>query len=322
MIYRSVIYIFSLITLLSHQTFAEDSFGSGKLSRGLEFKTDKELRTYNLYIPEGLEKTPRPVVLLLHGHGGSADQIIGANGRKSPYKMWIQIADRDKIILIIPDGLAESKGKQGWNDARGVKTNPDSDDVGFLRNLVEHISKSFPVDRKRIYVMGTSNGGHMSLRLAAEESSFYAAVAAVAASNPVNGFINKPEKPISVLLMNGTQDKIFPYNGGKMAGKRGSVLSTEKSIAYWIEHNQCPEKGVVQQFPDNSKRDESTVMSKTYKNESTSVEVKLYQVSGGGHTEPSLKEHYSRIYLAIVGPQNKDIEMADEIWKFFKDKTR
>ena len=45
-------------------------------------------------------------------------------------------------------------------------------------------------------------------------------------------------------------------------------------------------------------------------------------MDGAGHTEPSISEQYSGIYEAIVGIQNHDIEMAEIVWEFFKDKSR
>ena len=46
------------------------------------------------------------------------------------------------------------------------------------------------------------------------------------------------------------------------------------------------------------------------------------KLNNGGHTEPSISERYSSIWLSIVGNQNGDIEMANEVWDFFKTKTR
>jgi poly(3-hydroxybutyrate) depolymerase len=51
---------------------------------------------------------------------------------------------------------------------------------------------------------------------------------------------------------------------------------------------------------------------------STQVTVEHYEVVGGGHTEPSVAQRYGPIYKAIVGSQNGDIEMADEVWSFFE----
>jgi len=50
--------------------------------------------------------------------------------------------------------------------------------------------------------------------------------------------------------------------------------------------------------------------------------VVLYEVRGGGHTEPGLRERYGRLYRLIVGPQNHDTEMAEEVWRFFNHHQR
>ena len=67
-----------------------------------------------------------------------------------------------------------------------------------------------------------------------------------------------------------------------------------------------------------NRRDRSTVNVKSYKGGKNNTEVVLYEVVGGGHTEQSLTEHYALLYKLIVGNQNKDFEMAEEIWKFFE----
>jgi polyhydroxybutyrate depolymerase len=41
------------------------------------------------------------------------------------------------------------------------------------------------------------------------------------------------------------------------------------------------------------------------------------RVLGGGHAEPSRHERFSGVYTRLVGPQNDDIETADEVWRFF-----
>jgi len=48
----------------------------------------------------------------------------------------------------------------------------------------------------------------------------------------------------------------------------------------------------------------------------------LIEVVGGGHTEPSIAERYSNLFLLVVGNQNGDFEMAEEVWGFFSDKSK
>ena len=208
-----------------------------KLSEKLWLSHGGSSRSYRLYVPDPLSTKPMAAVLLLHGHGGSVNQLMGLGGKQAPYRLWLPIADREGLMLIIPDGLVGGDGQQGWNDARNVPTNPDSNDVDFLGQLIETVAESYPIDFKRLYATGISNGGHMALRLAAEASGKFAAVAAVAAANPDPIFPREPDHAVSVLLMNGTKDRFVPYGGGRMIRDRGRVQSTEDSIQYWVRHN-------------------------------------------------------------------------------------
>ena len=286
---------------------------------------DGHTRTYNLYVPEATPNTPRPLVLLLHGHFGDADSMTGKRLRRSAYKIWPKIAEREGWILVIPNGSIGPDGYRGWNDCRAdAETNPDTDDVKFLNALVDSVAQQYPVNPQRIYVNGTSNGGNMAFRLAQESGDKYRAIAAIVASMPQKNKCTPVNTPVSVLVMNGTEDPLLPYQGGGV-GKdtsdnkdRGTVLSTRKTIDYWIGVNAITGAPNRKDLPDISKRDKSTVHIEQHRNEDTAMEVTLYEVRGGGHTEPSLSEHHRRFYKLIVGHQNRDMEMAEHVWSFFE----
>jgi polyhydroxybutyrate depolymerase len=130
---------------------------------------------------------------------------------------------------------------------------------------------------------------------------------------------------MSVLFMNGTKDPLSPYDGGRIwkdKFERGEVLSTPVSVDYWVKHDATSHTAMVKEFANISRRDSSRVVRKSYRNGKQNTEVVLYKVIGGGHTEPSIEEKYGIIYRLIVGNQNHDIEMAREIWEFFKNKRR
>jgi len=65
------------------------------------------------------------------------------------------------------------------------------------------------IDPGQIYATGVSNGGKMSLRLACEASDLLTGVAAVIAALPA-GLECRPAKPVSIMLMNGTEDPLVP----------------------------------------------------------------------------------------------------------------
>jgi poly(3-hydroxybutyrate) depolymerase len=163
------------------------------------------------------------------------------------------------------------------------------------------------------------------LRLAMEVPQRFAAVAAVVAAMPKHNGCEQRNTPISVLFMNGTEDPLLPYGGGLVGREkddRGETASAEESVKYWLSVNHIDSKPEVYEFPDVSKKDRSSVIRYRYANENGGPEVVLYEVRGGGHNEPSRSEHYRRLYKLIVGKQNYDIEMAEEIWGFFQNQHR
>ena len=123
--------------------------------------------------------------------------------------------------------------------------------------------------------------------------------------------------------MNGTADPILPYNGGQIIPNRGEVFSTDNTIDYWVNRNGTDITPEVTNLPNTNLDDNSTIEKSIYQNGTNDTEVALYKVIGGGHTAPSIQERYdSTLVPLVLGNQNGDIEMAEEIWSFFKDKTR
>jgi polyhydroxybutyrate depolymerase len=292
-------------------------------------------RTYDTYVPNKGLSGVRPLVVLLHGHFGDADVMTGENGKKAPYKIWLSIAERERWFLVIPDGAYGPDDHRGWNDCRAESTvNPVTDDVKFINSVIDKMLSVHSIDKNRIYAHGTSNGGNMAYRLAQEAGDKYRAVASIVSQMTDKSKCNPVNLPISVLIMNGTKDPILPYKGGEAGkrhadkdktekgktdkGKRGSVLSTADTVKYWLKNNSINTPPSVSNLPNINKKDRSTVHIKQYTGGKHNTEVVLYEVRGGGHTEPSLSEHYARLYKLIVGRQNKDFEMAEEIWKFFE----
>lgn len=271
-------------------------------------------RSYHLYLP------PRPagaaLVLLFHGNSTSPDQILGLAGQPAPYRVWLDIAERDGLIVVVP------RGDGGWNDCRAdAPTNPTSDDVAFISALIDEVVTAYGADSQRVFATGTSNGGHMSIRLAEEVPEKITAFAAVAASNAVNSECTTSTVPVSAMFLNGTADQLLPYDGGAMING-AQVLSAEAALTSWAERNSATTELPEEQRPDLDESDGSTVTVTGRTGGSAGTEAALYTVNGGGHIEPSLAERYVGPVLTRIGPQNADIEMAEEVWAFFAEKSR
>jgi len=304
--------------------------GKGFPAPGLflrHLQVDGRRRRYYCYVPPGLGPSPRPLVMELHGGGVYIEDLTGQRRHKTPYKLWMRIADREKFLVLYPEGWNGPKGRPTWHDGRSnAKVYSKADDVKFLTLLAAKAASRYPVDLHRIYISGTSNGGLMALRMAVEKWDILAAVAAVGAAMPDKPSCGPPKHPVSVLFMNGTADGHMPYLGGFVSKPpnpdHGSVLSTPASVRIWRTLDRCNPVPAVVKFPDLDKRDGSTVIRYTYAGGIGGTQVVLYKVRGGGHSAPSIQEQYSRLFELFFGRQNHDIEAVEEIWKFFKDKRR
>ncbi len=292
----------------------------------LKIEVDGIERRFAIFVPDNTENRLLPIVFELHGGGVYIEDMLGETGKKSPYKLWMELAEQEKFIVVYPEGLNGRYGKPTWNDCRGdCMVSSEADDVGFIEALIEFLSSKYPVDKKRVYVSGTSNGGFMALRLAVTIPEKIAAVASVAAAMPAVPSCNYVQKPISVLFMNGTDDNHMPYNGGVLGNppeaERGTVLSTEESVNYWVELDQTEREPEYYVFNDLDPDDGGIVEKFSYRNGVEGTEVDLYRINGGGHSAPSIRERFSSLYEMYFNKQNHDIEMTEQVWNFFKNKS-
>ncbi len=270
-------------------------------------------RFYDLYVPDGLDDTPVPLLIVLHGGTQSNDVLKGG----AALELRV-LADRDRFVLALPNGTSSANGTSGasgsfnWNDCRSDAGPADTaaDDTGFVAALIDALAERYPVDSERVYATGASNGGMMVYRLALELSSRIAAVAASIANQPANSECpDAPEQPLSVLIMNGTADAIMPWGGGQVGGNRGLVVSAETTRDFWRERLGTAPDAQRSEFPDLDPDDGGIVTKDLYAGGRDGSSVVFYTVNGGGHVPPS-------IAYPAGGAQNHDVEAVHEFWTF------
>ncbi len=284
---------------------------AGRIEHGV-LRHDGRTRSWIAYLPGKVAIHPA-LVIVLHGSMGSGEQA-----RKSFGYDFDLLADREGFIAVYPQGF---EGQ--WNDCRikgpySAKTE-HIDDVGFLHALVDRLASDHGVDRTRIYVTGVSNGGSMTLCLAFRTPQFARAYAAVAASVPAASNMAVPpnNQPVSILIMDGTDDPINPWQGGDVVlwpvlASRGPVLSVQASIDYFRHLAGLDGAPQVTQFPDRDPGDGSTVERALW-SAPGKPEVALFTILGGGHSVP----HPAMYGWRLLGHSNRDIHAAEEIWDFF-----
>src|SRR5690606_29023259 len=152
--------------------------------------------------------------------------------------------------------------------------------------------------------MGSSGGGHMCYKLALTMPEKIAAIAAFNASLPDSANMDciGMDVPLPVMIVNGTADKISPYDGGEIRTdlvRLGTVRSTYSTFQYWASLAGYRGKPKRKLLPDTDPNDGKTIERYTYRKKQM-PEVTLFKVIGGGHGFPN------------------DINAYVEAWSFFK----
>lgn len=271
-------------------------------------------RTYELHVPVAVAAARQPVPLIIVLHGGM--------GHGAQMRQWFgldSIADRDQFIAAYPDGLSRN-----WNDGRAAvgSTAPDgtpADDVTFLSALAKELVTSGQAKAGRIYVTGASNGGMMVYRLACETRDIFAGYAAMIANLSVELMaMCRPSQPAAMLIMNGTNDPLMPFEGGSVArNTRGAVISTAATVTFWRKANGCTATGPVVRLPQRAPADATHVTLTQAEGCTAAAPVHFYTVAGGGHQMPSQARASRPLVDRLLGPNNRDIEAADVIARFF-----
>jgi len=284
------------------------------------------LRHYLVVQPDKLARSNRPLVILLHGNGSSADMMVGMDsiaGYRS--EDWIRLAERERVMLIAPDGSKARNGKRAWNDCRAdAPTNATADDVGFIAELIDTAVSRLGADPERIYVFGSSNGGAMAYRLAIEIAPRLAAIGVQSALMPAQSRCKTPSTPVSVFVTHGTADPVMPYGGGKVGNwvlrERGTGIGAEESVAVWRRLAGFPDAAQSFRIPHLQSSDPTSAVRYVWGHDPARVQVEFLRIDGGGHVPASRNDELPWWLRKLVGNMNRDVDLAEEAWIFFRDK--
>jgi len=194
-----------------------------------------EDRLAEVYTPAGADGSEDlPVVVVLHGYGASGSLQAG-------YFALTQRVDEAGFVLIVPDGTKDADGRRFWNatDACCDFGPTGVDDVGYLLGLLDQVQDAIPIDPDRVTVVGHSNGGFMSYRLACEASDRIAGIASVAGAGFADPADCDASEPVSVLQIHGTDDGTIRYEGGTLIEEDRVYPGAVDSASYWGELAGC-----------------------------------------------------------------------------------
>ena len=168
-----------------------------------------------LVVPEGKPPVSGwPIVLMLHGKMGSANRVMAQTA-------WDRVARREGFVAVFPNGTPGNESRperplinpQSWNGGNQLLKDEHSaeakgiDDVRFLTELVETVASRTPIDRRRVFLAGHSNGACMAYRVASECPGLVAAVGVVAGH--LKEGLGKLASSVSLLVVSGAADREF-----------------------------------------------------------------------------------------------------------------
>jgi polyhydroxybutyrate depolymerase len=241
------------------------------------------------------------LIFVLHGSGGN-----GIGMMKSTSKLEA-MSESENFILVYPNGY-----KNFWNECRKAATSAANieniNENVFFSEMIEYFKKDYGINANNVFVVGTSGGGHMAYKLALTMPEKFNAITAIIASLPDSSNMDCSESrvPISVMIINGTEDPLNLYNGGEMkipGTYLGKVRSTEQTFKYWAALAGYKGEPRKRNLPNVDVTDGKTIERYTYRKRRR-PEVVLLKVIGGKHDYPN------------------DIDVHVEAWRFFKERIK
>ena len=287
----------------------------------VEFDHEGRRRAAVVFVPKTGQNSEAgwPLVMMLHGAGGSAKNVIESSG-------WADLGEKEGFVTVFPNGTPRNEkrsesflgnpqtwnsgGKQSLAAGGSSATAKDINDVGFLGALINRVQQEIRIDSTRIYVAGHSNGAGMAYRFGFERANLVAAIGAVAGH-----FFLEPRPlahPVSLIQIVGDKDPFTPMAGGDVtiARRTATVPPALQSPRSWATMlGLAPEPNVLQ--------DDEKLRILLWGPSKDGAEVRSIVIKGHGHAYPSPTD---RFHLSLLfGPTVNTLNATERMWQFFRE---
>jgi phospholipase/carboxylesterase len=194
-----------------------------------------------IYAPTGAG--PHPTILTLHGRGANALDLLGL----APYLC------SGKFLVICPQGPLETPvGPASVGYAWYPMTMGGPPDIEAmlssrkaLREFLDECVQRYPIDVKRLAVLGFSQGGVMAYSLALAEPRRFAALAALSSWLPAELLprlsIGEDVRSLPVLVQHGSRDSMIEIDRPRDSVERLRQLHVPVTYReYDMDHEITP----------------------------------------------------------------------------------
>jgi len=230
-------------------------------------------RPAELFLPVPNQSNESAGILInLHGYSGNSSS-------QTNYTYLKESALAAGLAYIAPDGKTDRSGNNFWNASNACCDFAKSgvNDVQYIDGLIDEISRSFDLDKSRIYLFGHSNGHFMSYQFLCNSKNKVAAIAGLAGSMDLDP-AQCAGKTGNVLHIHGDADTTISYQGGTLFAQ--NYPSVDEVMKRWSNNNQCTAK------PENQ-LDVIAAMSgpetTSYPFDCTKGSLELWKINGGVH---------------------------------------
>ena len=231
-------------------------------------------REYFVHVPHNVQAGKAlPVVLALHGYGTTATgfqaiynlnqhadeqgyiviypqgtHFMGAFGTDPTVEKFLITTWNDQVTNFTP---SPTGGPHCTEDRLQYPCPPECgscnhcawvschDDFGFLNRVLDTVQAQYNTDIDRYYLLGNSNGGTLSMRLACDMPARFAAIAALIIQMPP-GYECAPERSLPLLHFYGEKDDVIGHDG--TATSDGWIYASAADTAKkWAASLDCAE---------------------------------------------------------------------------------
>lgn len=192
--------------------------GGRRLERVID--VDGVQRSYILDVPETIQpQQPVPLLFDFHGFGHSGAGVWQVS-------KFRDIAPQARFITVYPEGLPVhllNRDGAGWQ----IFSRDGNRDLRFVSTLLDHLERTYCIDRARVYSTGFSNGAFLSNVLACSMADRFAAIAPVAGGRAT--IPCTPSRAMPVILHHGSDDPVV------------AVSQAREMRDTWVKLDDCHE---------------------------------------------------------------------------------
>ena len=199
---KPAIILFSMVMLVAKVNAID---GTGNITSG------SINRTFTYHAP-GVSIGPNlPVMIVMHGDGGTGAGIQAATG-------FDAVADANNFLVVYPDAVGGAWNRYVDNvpgDA-GLGDPGAPDDVLFISDLIDYLCANYLINPDKVYASGHSAGGFMAYNLSIQLTNKIAAFGPVSASlwgdDPfMTNYFTNSYVPVPICHIHGDADVAVAY---------------------------------------------------------------------------------------------------------------